>query len=154
MKRLLFAATAIFISASSAFAQTGAPFCAVSASGRDCLYYTLPDCERAASVSRGACVANGSFAAPSVQPSPPQPSFSDRFQQGFERSRSQRGVVTSDGPAPDLAPAPARADDMDVALRICTALRTRFMQETDYERARPHIESFQICMAEVEAARR
>ncbi len=35
-----------------------APFCMVSAAGKQCFYYSRAECEQAAAMSDGACVAN------------------------------------------------------------------------------------------------
>lgn len=125
MRSLILTAALVVLSSATAIAQSGAPFCVVSGSGRNCYYYSLSSCERAARIVDGACVANGTQTV-SPQASEPPPvatvdggrpyaDFAGRFQQGLERSRAQRGVVTSDGPHPSLTPptpvAPVAADE-------------------------------------------
>jgi len=39
-------------------AAIAAPFCVVSASGKQCYYYDAPSCNRAAAMVNGACVVN------------------------------------------------------------------------------------------------
>lgn len=79
-------ALALALFASSAIAQN-APFCVVSASGRDCFYYDAPTCQQRAADVRGACVVNG---AANNQGNQGGSDWFNNAARGYEAGRRQR----------------------------------------------------------------
>lgn len=83
-----FAALAcVSLSAEDADAQS-APFCLVSASGSDCWYYSLSECQRIAASRDGGCVANQNASNQGQQATPP--SVWRSFNEGVEAGRQRR----------------------------------------------------------------
>jgi hypothetical protein len=104
MRVRLFAVTAL--AAFCAGEAIAAPFCVVSATGRQCYYYTLSECQRAARQVDGGCVANteappSNSPAQSYSPTPapqypsaevtrPYADVAGSFQRGVEASRQRQ----------------------------------------------------------------
>ncbi len=95
MRRVLMLAVMLF--AVEVFA--GAPFCMVSAAGPQCFYYSRADCESAAKMSDGACVANSESSRERPHTGAPFCMVSAAGKQCFYYSRAacEQAAAMSDG---------------------------------------------------------
>lgn len=105
MQRLI-PALALILFASSAAAQS-APFCMVSASGTECWYYTLPDCQRAAAPVGGGCVTNQNRDNANQQRADPWGSFSRAYELGRQQREDREARRMQQAPPQVVTSQPA-----------------------------------------------
>lgn len=141
MRTALVLGAIVLFGASDALA---APFCLVSAYGRNCAYYSLSSCQQAARSLDGGCVANTEQESqpPAVVRAPPQTdgrAYGDvagSFQQGVEAGQRrryeqdsrelelERQRLENDRLRQTMAPAPPKPDEQPAGLaEVFAALR-------------------------------